>query len=199
MLDVGGNQGQYAKTLRTWGFAGKIVSFEPLSEPFGILEQAASHDPRWVCRRTAVGAKPGRVALNVAANHGASSSVLPMLALHMDAAPQAQYVGTEEVPVITLDSLEGTAWEPADRLYLKVDVQGYERFVLDGAAQTIEKNVDLIELELSFAPLYDGGMLIGEAIDNLRRRGFALSEVKPGFRDVKRHLLLQADGLFVRM
>lgn len=93
VLDVGANSGQYARGLRGAGFAGRIVSFEPLPGPFAVLQRSASTDPLWECRRCALGDVDGTISINVAGNEGASSSVLPMLKRHQDAFPPANYVG----------------------------------------------------------------------------------------------------------
>ena len=163
VLDIGANQGQYGSDLREWGFQGDIHSFEPLPEPHALLSAAAAGDPRWHVHRVALGDHDGSTTINVAANGGASSSVLPMLNLHNEAAPQAKYVGATECPLTTLDALRMAVWSPGDRLHLKIDVQGYERYVLDGAPDTMS-SAETLELELSFAPLYEGSMLFAEAL-----------------------------------
>ena len=105
VIDVGANAGQYATDLRTAGYNGRIVSFEPQSGPFSLLEGNASTDPLWDCRHSALGETDGTVTINVAGNAGLSSSVLPMLKSHQDAFPPANYVGTEEVPIHRLDTV----------------------------------------------------------------------------------------------
>lgn len=197
VIDVGANLGQYGLDLRKHGFHGKILSFEPLSAPFAQLSAVAHADRDWCVRQVAVGAVAGQVTLNVAGNKGASSSVLPMLSAHQEAAPAANYVGTEVAEQITLDSLPQEEWRERP-FHVKIDVQGYEKYVLDGALKTLSQ-ASSVEIELSFVPLYRGGMLIGETLDLLRSLNYAIAAIDPGFRNDKTDVLLQADGLFVRV
>ncbi|MCV7074721.1 FkbM family methyltransferase [Mycobacterium szulgai] len=198
ILDVGANSGQYAAGLRAAGFEGRIVSFEPLSGPFSQLERRAAADPRWECRRNALGDTDGTVSINVAGNAGESSSVLPMLKSHQDAFPPANYVGTEEVPIRRLDSVAAEILRPADVAFLKIDVQGFEKQVLAGAAATVRDPCVGLQLELSFLPLYEGGMLIREALDIAYSLGFTLTGLQPCFTDLRNGRMLQADGTFFR-
>ncbi|MCV7196606.1 FkbM family methyltransferase [Mycobacterium angelicum] len=198
ILDVGANSGQYAAGLRAAGFEGRIVSFEPLSGPFSQLERKASADPLWQCRRNALGDIDGTVSINVAGNAGESSSVLPMLKSHQDAFPPANYVGTEEVPIRRLDSVAAEVLRPADVAFLKIDVQGFEKQVLAGAAATVRDRCVGLQLELSFLPLYEGGMLIREALDIAYSLGFTLTGLQPCFTDLRNGRMLQADGTFFR-
>lgn len=195
-LDVGANRGQWVQELREWGYRGRVVSFEPGQEAFSHLEQAAAADPLWDARRVAVGDKPGEVTLNIAANWGASSSMLPMLDTHRDAAPEANYVATETVEQTTLAEVWSLIVQPEDRVYLKADVQGFERQVLDGAPDLAA--VAAVELEISFTPLYRGGMLFDECFARMARAGFAIAHIDQSFHDPKTGALLQANGIFVR-
>jgi FkbM family methyltransferase len=197
VLDVGANDGGYATELRRFGFTGRIVSFEPVSEPFRLLGKHARHDADWMTLHCAIGAESAKVTINVAANNAASSSVLPMLATHEEAAPGAMIVGAETVTQNALDGLWPDITEPDDRVFLKVDVQGYERQVLDGVAEHLDR-VTGLQLELSMLPLYEGGWLYDEALDWASRHGFALMRLIPGFTDERTGQMMQADGVFFR-
>jgi FkbM family methyltransferase len=197
VLDVGANDGGYATELRRFGYTGRMVSFEPLTAPFHVLRGRASGDPGWVTLPYAIGAEPGPVTINVAANDGASSSVLPMLAAHEDAAPGAKVVGAETVTQHPLDDLWPEVTAPDDLVFLKVDVQGYERQVLDGVVGHLDRIVGL-QLELSMVPLYEGGWRYDEALVWARQQGFTLMRLIPGFTDQGTGQMLQADGVFFR-
>jgi FkbM family methyltransferase len=198
VFDVGANSGQYATELRMAAYQGRIVSFEPLSGPFSLLESEASKDPLWDCRQCALGDEDGTISINVAGNAGASSSVLPMLKSHREAFPPANYVGTEEVPIHRLDSIAADFLRPGDVNFLKIDVQGFERQVIAGGMSTVADSVVGIQLELTFQPLYEGGMLIREALDLVYSLGFTLTGLVPGFTDLRTGQMLQADGIFFR-
>ena len=138
------------------------------------------------------------VSINVAGNAGASSSILPMLKSHQDAFPPANYIGTEEVPIHKLDTIAPEYLRPSDQIFLKIDVQGFEKHVVAGGSATIKDHVIGAQLELSFIPLYEDGMLIREALDLAYSSGFVLTELVPGFRDPRDGRMLQADGIFFR-
>ncbi|MCA2243323.1 FkbM family methyltransferase [Mycobacterium sp. WUMAC-067] len=198
VFDIGSNTGQYAAGLRKAGYKGRMVSFEPLSQPFAVLERRASKDPLWDCRRYALGDVDGTVSVNIAGNAAQSSSVLPMLKSHQDAFPPANYVGVEDVEVYRLDRVAPEILRPTDVTFLKIDVQGFERQVLAGSESTLANSCVGLQLELSFLPLYEGSMLIPEALEWAYSMGFTLTGLLPCFIDPRDGRMLQADGVFLR-
>jgi FkbM family methyltransferase len=198
LLDVGANMGQYASEIREWGFENRILSFEPTSTAFKALSQKASGDAQWQVFNFAVGAEDGSAEINVASNWGASSSLLPMLDAHKDCAPDTKYVATEHVAVKTLDHAVANLIAPNEVLMLKMDVQGFEHFVLRGATSILPQ-VRLIECELSFVPLYDGQLLFRPMLEYMDRLGFAPVTFNPIFPHPVTGHALCVDGVFARV
>ena len=97
----------------------------------------------------------------------------------------------------SLDSLAASDFEPQDSIWLKLDVQGYERSVLDGAERLLG-SVKAIEVEMSLQPLYEGQILYLPMIEFLLDRGYTLASVAPGFQDERSGRVLQFDGVFLR-
>jgi FkbM family methyltransferase len=193
VLDVGANEGQYARRLRADGYLGELVSFEPGLSAYTKLEQTASADPAWHTVRAALADRVGSATLNVSAN-SYSSSLLPISTVHTTAAPDAAYVETEAVEVTTLDTLE---FSPAPT-YLKIDVQGYEPQVLRGSDRLLE-HVIAVELEMSLVPLYEGQDLAADVCVMLRNRGFVPVAFQTAFTDPKTAEILAVDALFARV
>lgn len=150
------------------------------------------------CRQHALGDSDGTVTINIAGNAGQSSSVLPMLKSHQNAFPPANYVGTQEASIHRLDSVAPEFLGMNGVAFLKVDVQGFEKQVLAGGKSTIDDHCVGMQLELSFLPLYEGGMLIPEALDLVYSLGFTLTGLLPCFIDANNGRMLQADGIFFR-
>jgi FkbM family methyltransferase len=197
VLDVGANEGQYATGLRRFGYANRIVSFEPVGEPYRSLEKHCRFDSDWMSMNCAIGAKSATTTIHVAANNSASSSMLPMLPAHEDAAPTAKIIGVETVTQHTLDSLWPQITRQTDVVFLKADVQGYERHVLNGVVNNLDR-ITGMQLELSMVPLYEGAWLYDEALKWSCEQGFTLMSVIPGFTDVRTGQMLQCDGVFFR-
>jgi len=197
VLDVGANRGQFASQIRQGGYSGNIVSFEPLSEAHGNLSQASGGDARWkVYPRCALGDHDGEVEINIAGN-SLSSSILPMLETHRSAAPESIYQGKEVVPVKTIDSVTKSYLKKSHAPFLKIDTQGFEWQVLDGARETLPQ-IRGVLLELSLVPLYDGQHLWREIIERLEAAGFLLWAFEPVFHDPHDGRTLQVDGVFFR-
>ncbi len=195
VLDVGANTGQYARALRKLGFAGTIVSFEPLAAAYAQLEANARADGRWVTSPYALGASEGNGTIHVAGNSW-SSSLLPMLPAHTEAAPASAPVGTTTIEIRTLDSLVAQLCPAAQRIFLKIDTQGFTLEVLRGAQQTLA-SVFALNVELSLTPLYAGEPLIDAIVSYLRQQHFRPVHLVPEFVTESGEQL-QVNGLFVR-
>lgn len=196
VLDVGANEGQYGALLRAAGYRGELISFEPLADAHARLSARSARDLRWTSEQVAVGDEPGSATIHRAAN-SYSSSLLPMSEAHLAADPTSRYDGDETVDVVTVDDVvTRRGIEPATTL-LKIDTQGFESAVLDGATETL-RTVDLVQLELSFVTLYDGQALHDELTARLRDVGLELHGLDPGIADPTTGRLLQVDALFAR-
>ncbi|WP_327354656.1 FkbM family methyltransferase [Streptomyces sp. NBC_01304] len=193
VLDAGAHTGGYGTLLRGSGFTGRIVSFEPLTAARAQLHRAAEEDPYWTVLPYALGDTSGTIELNVAGNAGASSSALPMLPRHRAAAPGSAYTGRQKAEVRRLDELWEEITAPGERVFLKLDVQGYEGHVLRGAGDYLDEVVGL-QTETSFVPLYEGGPLFDEALGHAQRElGMSVMSMVPGFTDPDSGQMLQCD------
>lgn len=198
VLDVGANSGQFGRKLRSLGYAGRMVSFEPLSGAHRELEKTALGDRFWtVHERCAIGALDGECEINISGNSH-SSSILPILESHVSAAPDSAYVGIEKVPVYRLDTVAPSYMKNARKPLLKIDTQGYEWHVLDGAAEVLHR-IAGVHCELSLIPLYDGQHLWLEIIKRLEGEGFTLWTIFVGFTDQRYGRTLQVDALFLKL
>lgn len=195
ILDVGANVGQFARMVRSAGFEGDMISFEPLQTAHKILARRAGHDPRWQTFNVAVGAEKGTAQINVSAN-SFSSSLLPMTETHLRAAPESRVIGSQQVEVTTVADIVTELGLKRDKTLLKIDTQGFEEQVLAGAGDLLNEFA-AVQLELSFVELYEGQALFDEGVSRMRDCGLRLWTLETGISD-QHGQLLQCDGLFLR-
>ncbi len=197
VLDVGANTGQYAMELRNdLKFRGDIVSFEPLSSAFKQLERNARSDHRWRTLNCALGDTEGTTEINIS-NNSYSSSILDMLPKHVESAPDSVYGGRETIVIRKLDSIFESICAPDSKIYLKMDVQGFESKVIKGAENALRR-IGTVQLEMSLAPLYEGEFQFGEMHDLMLAKGYHLVSLEPGFSDKGTGQMLQVDGIYRR-
>ena len=173
VIDAGANLGQFAQLVRNKGYHGRIWSFEPVPSVFTALHSAARNIPNWEVSQFALGNADGMLTINVPSNHSLSSFLKPSELL-------ASYdtVGgliTESVEVKRLDKVLHD--DQAKQIFLKADVQGFEKQVLDGSTGILDR-VHAIYIELPIAHLYEGGWTFGEAISYLDGIGFTPAQFR---------------------
>jgi FkbM family methyltransferase len=198
ILDVGANIGQYAQSVFQAGYTGKIVSVEPVGDAFRNLTKKTDHHKRWKAFQMALGDFDGSIPINVSKN-SASSSIMDINETHLKAAPDSVYISKENVPVFRLDSVIQRLTEGIEfkRIFLKIDTQGYEKKVLDGA-QGVLSMIDGIQLEMSLVELYNGECTYLEMIEFMKTLGFQLFSIEVGYSNPATKQLLQIDGIFLK-
>ena len=195
VLDVGANIGDYVDELRSeCGYQGRAVSFEPVSSAYDNLSKRAAGDERWDTRRLALSAYDGRATINVAAGTNCSSFLKPLR--HGPLAATAT-VATEEVETRRLDSIAGEIIRPTDAVLLKLDVQGHESAVLEGASESM-RLVQLVECEVPLVPMYEGQATFRQTVEILDDLGFAPVSVEPNYVDTATGHVIDADMILTR-
>jgi len=196
ILDVGANTGQYAQELRKVKFDGTIVSFEPISSVFEQLEENMRGDSKCVLKNFALGDKNETKTINIAKNL-ASSSFFSRTKYFEEIATQTEYISEEQVEIKVLDSIFDTICNDNDVVFLKLDTQGYEKNILNGATESLKK-VKGVQIELALKPTYNDAPNFKEIYKILEDAGFTLYSLEEGFEDEKSGRLLEVDGIFFR-
>jgi FkbM family methyltransferase len=149
-LDVGANIGYFTCLMgKLAGPSGTVLAVEPEPQNFALLQQniKLNHLTNVMAHRCALGASEGSAMLGLykAANRGRHSL--------LDTQAKSQI----EVPVKTLDELvRNVVPNVKSWSLLKIDVEGYEGFVLDGAKETLPR-VETLVMEYSPALLRAAG------------------------------------------
>jgi FkbM family methyltransferase len=196
ILDVGANSGQYALQNFKIGFSGKIISFEPVSDVYAVLKKKVVKNKNWTAYNYGLGNEEIELPINISKNTY-SSSILDIMPSHVIGAPESKYTHKETITIKTLDTVFENIVEKGDVVLLKLDVQGYEKLVLDGATESLNK-IKGVQIEMSIQELYKNELLYDEIISFLKSKGFNLSSLENGFYNNKTGELLQVDGIFLK-
>jgi FkbM family methyltransferase len=197
IFDIGANTGQFSNMIFKLGYKGKIVSFEPLSSAHAMLRKRSDKIRNWeIAERCAIGDEDGEIEINISKN-SISSSILKILNEHVSAAPDSEYIGSEKVKVYKLDTIAKKYTKDAKNIFIKIDTQGFEEKILNGAAVFIKKARGLL-VETSLVPLYEGQALFPQIFERVTKLGFELHGVQPAFINKETGRMLQIDAVFFR-
>ena len=193
IIDAGANVGQFGVDMRKAGFYGQIFSYEPVSESFRQLEKTIGSFQPWKAFQLALGSAESKMEINISGNSGLSSSILEMKEIHLRNFPESRTVAKELVCVSTINrQVESLCLNPQNIL-LKIDVQGYELQVLNGADEYLNQ-IPFCFLEVSLKPLYENESSLLDLLNLLAKYGHEVTEVFRGVKS-KRGELLQLDVL----
>lgn len=197
LLDVGGNTGQYALNLRRASYAGRIVSFEPASATHAELQAAAAGDPAWtVAPPMALGDRDGEITLHLY-NRSDMNSLHGLSETAREMYPRLESTGTETVALRRLDGMLADVVKPDETPFLKLDTQGAERAVLNGALGVLDR-FPAIQAEMSLVALYEGGGPFEDVFYFLRAHGYRMEMTAPVTFDRTLGRQVEIDAVFVR-
>jgi FkbM family methyltransferase len=195
VLDVGANSGQFASAVRCVLPHARIYSFEPIPDVHARLVARLAPLGNFESFCVALGASCGETTF-WRSEFSKSSSLLPMSRTHREAFPWTSRSTPTQVTVDRLDNyIPRIVLDPG--VLLKLDVQGYEAAVLEGAKEILAQ-VSFVQVETSFATLYEGQSSFGEVYRLLTEAGFDYAGSSGQTRSPVDGAILQEDALFRR-
>ncbi len=176
VLDIGGHVGEYGEMLRRIGFAGRIISFEPVQANAQVLQTRL--DPNWILVTKAVGDEAGVRTITLTSGAEQHSFLRPS-AYGRQLRPELfRVAGEQAVEVLRLDDVFPEFVIPGDTTFLKIDTQGFDFRVLLGAEASLP-SIAAVQLELPLRHTYEGQPDHLAVLAWLRDRGFELTGFFP--------------------
>ena len=176
LLDIGSNSGQFLRSSQFFLNYGnkfsRILSFEPLTEPFDELAKTIKNlgiSDRTEIHNFALGSESGSQIMHIAPNSVSSSLLKPSSELKkaMNLTNSLEF-DEREISIFRFDEIAPKLTAPLilgspDKYFVKLDVQGFEKSVIDGLGSYLAK-VRVALVECSFVETYDRRPLFNDMI-----------------------------------
>jgi FkbM family methyltransferase len=199
VVDVGANAGQYHDFIREQtGFTGPMVSVEPIPALARANMARAATEAHWTVEELALGPAQGTSTFLVTAGTEFSSFLEPLESTKGQFHGQTKINESITVTVDTLDALIARhAALLGDRIYLKLDTQGFDLEALKGLKAALPKVVAL-QTESSVRQIYKAMPNYQETIRFVEALGYTISQIFPN-NEGHFPLLVEFDCHFVRV
>ncbi len=195
IFDIGANVGQYAEKIFSIGYKNQIHSFEPVSINFEALKRiknATSY--HWSLHQTAIGSKDERLNINIASNSACSSFNEN---IQKEMLSMGFKVNQETVQVTSLDDYIRVHNLDFKNSYIKIDVENFEKEVLLGAKDTLDKAL-AVEVEARFIYYAKDQWLIGDIISYLHQFEFVPFQFYEPVKDISTAIWYGCDLIFIK-
>jgi len=204
LVDVGASGG-FAPNWKPAAKYLRVIGFEPDEREYKNLASKSEDKIRYL--NIALHGLQGEVDFFLTRKQQASSIYRPNRSL-VDQFPESSrfdILKTVKLKTDTLDhQFQINNIQDAD--FLKVDTQGSELAIMQGAKKTIQEQIIGIEVEVEFAMLYEGQPLFTDVDMFLRQQGFQLMDLSSYFwkrsggelLGKQRGQIICADALYMR-
>ena len=159
-LDIGANVGNYSFHFSS--IFNNVEAFEPISEITHRL-QAIQND-RLIVHNVALSNKVGELQYHIPIVNGKPF------------APRASLETREgecEIRTVTVKTVDCYNYDDVD--LIKIDVEGHEQFVIEGAKKVIKKNMPVLIVEIEKRHIKNDIGTVFQCITNLNYSGFFLA------------------------
>ena len=204
IFDIGANAGQSIEQYNKIFENPIIHAFEPQKNEIDILKDKFRNNQNIIINNLAVGNKEENLEFNTYARRKASSflKVKKDSKWLRDKIRQTRVdkekftIETFNIKVITLDNyVKNNRIDKVD--ILKIDTQGYEDQVLEGAENLIKNNrIEIIEIELIFSEIYEKSLQIYDIEKNLIPHNYKLFGISQG-GNLSSRFVYQADFMYI--
>jgi len=174
IIDIGANQGQFAKMVLDVFPDASLYCFEPLPAPFNKLRLWAEQqrNRKIVTYNVALGDSEGEAKFFNHINYSPSSSFLETTEICENLYPFTHAQSCTIVKVTTLDRwFENESPFLSQEILLKLDVQGFEDRVIRGGQDTFKKAKACI-IEVSLDKLYKNQATFQNLSNSLYKFGY---------------------------
>lgn len=176
IVDVGASGGLHSRWPKIADSNFKAVLFEPDPREYDRLKQSVGKN--YIVLNSALSNLPKEHKFNLCQQQTNSSIFLPNIEL-LDKYPEVErfdVVNTITIKTDTMDNqLHNAGLIEVD--FIKIDTQGYDLAILEGAEKTLE-NVIGLEIEVEFLPMYKNQPLFPEVNQFVTSHGFELFDLK---------------------
>jgi FkbM family methyltransferase len=155
----------------------KIIGFEPGKKEFSELTKKESSNVKYL--NSALYNKKTTLDFYLMKDQQVSSIIKPNRRL-LDKFPEIERfdaVGKTKIETDTLDNLfDIHSFDEPD--FIKLDTQGTELSILQGAVDTLRDHIFGIEVEVEFVEIYESQPLFSEVDSFIRKQGFQLFDLQ---------------------
>mgnify|MGYP003977393439 CR=1 FL=1 len=198
VIDVGANDGWFAKTVFRFARLARVISYEPLLSQHKYLDQILQKNKNFNWIGKAVGDKNELISITEYGTTGLSS-IKGINADYSYSSHYNQSVTTQyEVESTILDNeFKGFIFNNEVEYILKIDTQGYELEVLRGAYTLLKNNkFNWIIIEVMTVSKYSNSALYDEIFNYLHSLNYKLWDINPSYYEEKSNRLTEFDVIF---